>query len=156
MAAEIERKFLVTGDGWRSAASRQRTIRQAYLAITSTASVRVRIVDGTAARLTVKSAAAGAQRDEFDYAIPLVDAEAMLPLCSGQVIDKQRYDVAFSGRIWEVDVFGGALAGLVIAECELGDAGETLACPDWVGQEVTGDRRYSNAALSRDGRPDAQ
>jgi adenylate cyclase len=156
MAAEIERRFLVTGDGWRSASSRRRRIRQAYLAITSTVSVRVRIIDDTAARLTVKSAAAGALRDEFDYAIPLADAEAMLPLCGGQIVDKQRYDVAFGGRIWEVDVFGGALAGLVIAECELGDAGEMLACPDWVGHEVTDDGRYSNAALSRDGWPDAQ
>lgn len=149
MAIEIERKFLVTGDGWRSA-PRIRAITQGYLSGSGTASIRVRIQDG-AATLAIKSEAAGAVRDEFEYPIPVADAEAMLRLCPRPPMVKKRYEIVHAGKLWEVDAFEGALAGLVIAEVELDRADETITLPPWVGREVTHDRRYRNSSLIRTG-----
>jgi adenylate cyclase len=149
MGVEIERKFLVEGDGWRAGIVRERRFRQAYLAVSERASVRVRLDDAGGASLTIKSAAAGLVRAEFDYPVPAADAEAMLALAGGASIDKRRFDVIAAGRRWEVDVFAGRHAGLVIAEIELAAADEALALPDWLGREVTGDGAYTNAALSR-------
>lgn len=148
MGKEIERKFLVRGKGWRAAADAGRSIRQAYLA-RGTAQVRVRILDDRKARLTVKSGKAGLERDEFEYDIPLSDAEAMLALRTGEVIAKRRYRLpAGEGLTWEVDVFGEGQDGLVLAEIELPAKDASFARPDWLGNEVTGDPRYSNAALA--------
>jgi adenylate cyclase len=148
MGKEIERKFLVRGKGWREGADAGRSIRQAYLT-RGAAQVRVRILDDSKARLTVKSGKAGLERDEFEYDIPLADAEAMMALRTGEVIAKRRYRLpAGDGLTWEIDVFGEGQNGLVLAEIELPAKDASFARPDWLGNEVTGDPRYSNAALA--------
>lgn len=150
MGVEIERKFLVRGDGWKSKAISCRRIRQAYLAFSDSVNVRVRILDDAEARLTIKSAVAGQVRDEFEYAIPIADAEALIALRTGHCIEKRRFIVPTGdGANWEVDRFEGVHEGLVIAEIELSDGGELPALPDWLGEEVTADERYYNAALAR-------
>jgi adenylate cyclase len=153
MGEEVERKFLVAGDSWRERATGSRRIVQAYLAGGDKVQIRVRIVDGAAAFLTIKSAASGLSRQEFEYSVPLADAEALLGLCQGRLISKRRFDVPDqAGRNWEVDVFEGEHAGLCLAELEQG-RGETdpseVALPDWLGREVTGDPVYYNAKLAR-------
>jgi CYTH domain-containing protein len=146
MAKEIERKFLVTGEPWRSAASRA-TYRQGYLSSQPERSVRVR-TDGTKAKLTIKGLTRGASRDEFEYDIPLADAQAMLDqLCERPLIEKTRYLVPFGGRTWEIDVFQGENLGLVVAEVELDSEDESLTLPPWAAREVTDDPRYFNTNL---------
>ena len=150
MALEIERKFLVAGESWRTGADAGAAVRQGYLSRGESASVRVRII-GEAAFLTIKSAHAGAARSEFEYPIPPADAEQMLAhLCAAPLIEKRRHTIAVGGHIWTVDVFEGALAGLTLAEVELAHADETIAIPPWAGREVTDDPRYRNDALSPD------
>jgi len=154
MGIEIERKFLVTGDGWRAAAHEVVPMAQGYIndqaAMDSgaqKASVRVRI-QGDAAYLNLKSRELGHTRQEFDYPIPVADARALLALCVGGLIDKRRHLVRHGGHLWEVDEFLGDNAGLVVAEIELDDAGEAFERPDWLGEEVTDDARYYNLALA--------
>lgn len=149
MALEIERKFLVVNDGWRPAA-RVRHIEQGYLSSGGPVSVRVRLQDGVGT-LTVKGERDGIARDEFEYAIPAADAAGMLHLVSMPPIVKKRHDVIHGGKLWQVDVFEGRLAGLVLAEIELADEAEPFARPGWVGREVTDDRRYRNSALVEGG-----
>jgi len=147
---EIERKFLVTGDDWRSEVRGQKNIRQAYLALTDAAQVRVRIVDDGQASLTIKSADPKQARAEFEYEVPAEEAEAMLELRAGAVLEKTRFLVPTDGdREWEIDVFGGSLEGLVLAEIELGKKDEEITVPGWCGREVTGDARFYNAELSK-------
>ncbi len=147
MGVEVERKFLVNGDGWRAGASAM-PIRQGYLSMGMGATVRVRIA-GHAAFLTIKSQSSGASRAEFEYPIPLADALAMLAdLCPPPHIEKTRHFVDVAGRAWTVDVFGGDNAGLVLAEVELGHPDDPVTLPDWVGAEVTHDPRYRNSALA--------
>lgn len=149
MAIEIERKFLVTGSGWRPLSKSSQRIRQAYLARTDAAVIRIRITDGTRACLTIKSAVPGTTRAEFEYAVPIGDAEDLIEMRVGLLIEKRRHRVpAGDGLIWEVDVFEGPHQGLVIAEIELPDAVTPFVRPHWLGAEVTGDRRYYNANLS--------
>ena len=148
MGVEIERKFLVRGDAWRATASRSLPMRQGYLgAEGGKASVRVRL-EGEAGKLNIKAAVVGTTRAEFEYDIPAADARALLDgLCVG-VLDKVRHFVAHGGHTWEVDEFGGANDGLVIAEIELGHERESFERPDWLGDEVTQERRYYNHALA--------
>lgn len=148
MAEEIERKFLVTGDGWRAAADEGRPIRQAYLSDGGRAAVRVRICDDEAF-LTVKAAKGGMSRYEFEYPVPLGDAEAMASVCGGVCIEKVRYRVPHAGRTWEVDVYGGDNAGLVVAEIEIESEDAEIDLPDWVGDEVTDQQRYYASNLAR-------
>lgn len=148
MATEIERKFLVDNDGWRGRAEGSKAIRQAYLALDGRATVRVRIVDGLRAFLTVKSAVAGTTRSEFEYFIPVDDAEALMELRTGLVIEKRRHIVPIGNCIWEIDVFEGAHRGLTIAEIELPSADTAFERPDWIGREVTDDLGYYNASLA--------
>lgn len=148
MATEIERKFLVTGDGWRHGATGI-AIRQGYLAASPAVAVRVR-TRGERAFLTVKGGASARVRSEFEYEIPRADAETMLDaLCPPPLIEKTRYSVRFADHLWEIDVFAGDNAGLVLAEVELAAADEPVALPPWVGAEVTDDPRYLNANLAR-------
>lgn len=147
MGFEIERRFLVGGQGWRPAATRSRRLVQGYLAREDGVAVRLRLADGQA-HLTIKGPG-GLVRPEFEYDIPAEEAAAMLDaLCAGRRITKTRHDVPHGGLLWEVDVFEGPLAGLVIAEVELPAADHPLDLPDWAGQEITGDARYANAALA--------
>lgn len=149
MGIEIERKFLVTNDEWRGVASSGLVYQQGYLANTGKSSIRARIADKQA-WLTVKSAAPDKSRLEFEYEIPLKDAEQLLSeFCVTALIEKTRYRVEFDGAIWEIDVFHGDSRGLVIAEVELPEKGDQVALPSWVGEEVTGDKRYYNADLAR-------
>lgn len=153
MATEIERKFLVAGDGWRSSVTDHLDIRQAYLSVTDTNTVRVRLA-GRAAFLTIKSAGSGLTRQEFEIAIPFAEAEAMLALRTGRIIEKRRH-IAPAGLLrWEIDVFAGDLAGLVIAEIELPTETAEFERPDWLSAEVTGDPRYGNSSLATNGLPD--
>lgn len=146
MGLEIERRFLVEGDDWRSGVIATRRLRQGYLAREAGVSVRVR-VGAAAARLTIKGQG-GLVRPEFEYDIPAAEAEEMLALlCAGRSLAKTRHDVPLDGLLWEVDVFEGPLAGLVIAEVELPAAGHALRIPAWTAREITGDNRYANAAL---------
>lgn len=148
MGQEIERKFRVTGDGWRSGAVAVR-LRQGYLVVDDAKEIRVRIKQDSA-WIAIKSRGTGPVRAEFEYPIPIADAEAMLDrFCADRRIDKTRHTVAAAGREWLVDVFEGRLAGLVLAEVELDTADATLARPDWVGEEVTEDARFFNAALAQ-------
>lgn len=147
MAKEIERKFLVTGDAWRGGATGTR-YRQGYLSLEPERTVRVRI-EGTRARLTVKGRSRGATRDEFEYDIPPADAEQMLDrLCGKPLIEKTRYKIPYRGRTWEIDVFEGDNAGLIVAEVELESEEEKIDLPPWVSREVTDDPRYYNSSLS--------
>lgn len=153
MAIEIERKFLVINDAWRTAADAGIRLRQGYLSRVTGAdavrsSVRVR-TDGARAFLNIKSATLGIRRQEYEYPIPLADAEALLAdLCVGAVVEKTRYHVAMGAHVWEIDVFAGDNAGLVVAEIELGDEAEPFQRPDWLGEEVSDDPRYYNVCLA--------
>lgn len=149
MGREIERKFLVTGDAWRAAADAGTVMQQGYLSTEPDRTVRVRRA-GEQAWLTIKGRAAGATRAEFEYAIPVADAAELLDLCEPVVIAKTRYRVAHAGRTWEVDVFAGENAPLVLAEVELESEDAVVERPGWVGAEVTDDHRYHNASLSRE------
>lgn len=149
MGREIERKFQVSGDAWRRDVEASRHLRQAYLADTGAASIRVRIVGESSAFLTIKSAAPGRVRAEFEYAIPVADAEALLALRTGQLIEKVRHTVPCGGGDLIVDEFLGANEGLVIAEIELGDENTESVLPSWIGREVTDDPRYYNAGLAQ-------
>jgi adenylate cyclase len=149
MATEIERKFLVNGDSWRDAVLSQERIMQGYLANNQNATVRVR-VKGAQAFLTIKGAAQGISRSEYEYPIPVEDAEAMLAeLAVSPAIDKVRYRVRHGDQVWELDVFAGDNAGLVMAELELEHEDQPYDRPDWAGTEVSGDPRYYNVNLAR-------
>lgn len=146
MAREIERKFLVTGDGWRKGGRRSR-LRQGYLCASKARSVRVRLEDGRGT-VTIKGPAKGAARDEFEYRIPARDAALLLDgLCERPLIEKTRTRVRHMGLVWEIDEFEGANRGLVVAEVELRRADQAVALPPWAGKEVTRDPRYLNANL---------
>ncbi len=146
MAIEIERKFLVVDDSWRSAPAVY--FCQGYLNRAKERTVRVRVA-GEIGYLTIKGVSQGASRAEFEYEIPLADAKQLLALCDGPVIEKYRRKIEFEGMIWEVDEFLGANQGLVVAEIELETEDQVFALPAWVGAEVTGDERYYNSNLAR-------
>jgi len=146
MATEIERKFLVKDDTWRGLGEGGH-YRQGYLSTEPDRTVRVRVVAGKG-YLTIKGRTVDATRAEYEYVIPLADANAMLDeLCERPLIEKTRYRIDCQGLLWEVDEFEGENAGLVIAEVELASADQVVALPDWVGEEVTTDPRYYNANL---------
>ena len=147
MGLEIERKFLVTNDSWRSA--KGVFFRQGYLNRDANRNVRVRIAEDKA-YLTIKGASQGAVRVEYEYEIPTSDAAAMLNnLCERPLIEKRRHTVEFKGHVWEVDEFFGENKGLIIAEVELAREDEELIKPSWIGEEVTDQAKYYNANLAR-------
>lgn len=147
MATEIERKFLVADQRWREKADAGQRLAQGYLVGGRHASVRVRI-EGEQANLNIKSATLGIHRQEFEYPIPLDDARQLLDeLCEHPVIEKVRYHVEHAGHTWEIDVFEGDNAGLVVAEIELDHEDELFEHPSWLGPEVSDDVRYYNVNL---------
>lgn len=157
MAKEIEHKFLIKNDNWRNSVSRSERITQGYLNQYDPhiegpqSSVRVRIggtVDAPKAWLNIKSATLGIERQEYEYEIPLADAEEMLAtLCKRPQIDKTRHYVTVAAHVWEVDEFHGDNQGLIVAEVELSQVDETFERPDWAGDDVSGDPRYYNSEL---------
>lgn len=149
MATETERKFRVKGDFSRDVFRTERIV-QGYICSQPGRTVRVRI-RGEEGYLTIKgpSGENGLSRYEFEQKIPLADAEALLTLCEPGAIDKVRHLVRAGSHIWEVDVFHGANEGLVMAEIELASEEEPFEKPDWLGEEVSGDRRFYNSMLAR-------
>lgn len=148
MADEIERKFLVKSDAWRQEIVRTRVIRQGYLANTDECSIRIRVSDADG-YISVKSAGLEISRKEYEYAIPLNDAGEMLArFCTGNRIEKTRFNVRHQEHEWEVDVFEGENQGLILAEIELTAVDEKVILPDWIGVEVSGDPSYLNSNLS--------
>lgn len=148
MATEIERKFLVNGDAWRSLAVGT-LYRQGYIATNPERTVRVRVVEKTGF-LTIKGLSIGISRPEFEYIIPIEDAEQMLQnLCDRPLIEKTRSKIKVGDLLWEVDEFEGENKGLILAEVELTDENQTVELPNWIGKEVSGDPRYSNSYLAK-------
>lgn len=144
MGIEIERKFLVTGDEWKT--GEKNYYSQGYLNSDKSRTVRVRLA-GDSAFLTIKGPTRGATRTEFEYAIPVDDAQHLLTLCEHPLIQKYRYKLSHAGLAWEVDEFLGENAGLVVAEVELDAENQVVSLPAWIGQEVTDDPRYFNSSL---------
>ena len=151
MPLEIERKYLVKHDGWKSHCVRSVRIRDGLLASYNGCKVRVRISDSSAT-LAVKGPEVGISRSEFEYAIPLLDAEEMLRLCGERHLEKIRYFVPNAGSTWEINAYAGILSGVVIAEIELESENQLFEFPDWVGKEVTHDPKYQkfNLVTQRD------
>lgn len=148
MAVEIEHKFLLANDDWRKCVSHSIRYRQGYLSSQPTSSIRVR-TSNKQAWLNIKSATIGTHRHEYEYEIPLTDADEILnELCRKPLIEKTRYFVQNNGHTWEIDEFDGDNQGLIVAEIELSEIGASFAKPLWLGEEVTHDLRYYNNNLS--------
>jgi CYTH domain-containing protein len=146
MGIEIERKFLVRSDDWRSLGCPIH-YAQGYLVADGERTVRVRLA-GENGFLTIKGGSHGFSRKEFEYQIPANEALEMLKMCTIPIIEKYRTKILFEGKIWEVDEFEGENKGLTMAEIELQSEDETFSVPSWIGEEVTGDLRYFNARLA--------
>jgi CYTH domain-containing protein len=143
---EIERKFLVKSSDWLTG-HRGTVYKQGYLSTEASRTVRIRL-EGEKGKLTIKGKKKGIAGIEFEYSIPKNDAEFLLKsLCKKPIIEKIRYKIKFGGFIWEVDIFSGENKGLKLAEIELQSINQEFKIPDWVGEEVTHDRRFRNANL---------
>ena len=147
MPKEIERKFLIANEGWKAGVQRSSYFAQGYLSYDPERTVRVRETD-TQGFLTVKGLTVGLSRDEFEYEIPKAEATALLKMCEHPPIQKRRHFVEHEGHLWEIDIFEEANEGLQVAEIELRSEEEMFVRPEWLGEEVSGDRRYSNSSLS--------
>ncbi len=148
MATEFEHKLLVTTDGWRHSVSSSSTIRQAYLCVQPGMTVRVRLVDERSAYLTIKGKQAGIARPEYEYEIPIADADELSKMAQdGHPIAKTRHELGGRWAGWVVDEFGGENVGLVLAELEVPTEDTAWEVPEWAGQDVTADSRYTNAVL---------
>ncbi|MCI5140499.1 MAG: CYTH domain-containing protein [Candidatus Electrothrix sp. ATG1] len=148
MAKEIERKFLIDISQLGDLKSGVE-IKQGYISTTDNTAVRIRLL-GDKAFLTLKGENTGATRSEFEYAIPIKDANEMLAeFCSGPIIEKTRYFVVHCDHTWEVDIFHGDNDGLVVAEVEMHSEDENVNIPTWVVKEVTGDPKYYNSNLMK-------
>jgi len=147
MATEIERKYLLLSDDWKKAVRDCRIIQQGYFESTGKASIRVRI-SGDEANINIKSATLDIVRKEFEIPVPFEDAREMIAnLCQQPVIKKTRHYVPFGDHLWEIDVFAGDNEGLVVAEIELSSIDEEFDKPEWLGEEVSDDKRYYNVCL---------
>ena len=148
MALEIERKYLVDLEKLGTLENGTR-IKQGYLSTNKDAVVRVRVKNDKA-YLTIKGSNIGVTRLEFEYEIPLIEANEMLDkLCQKPVIDKTRYLIDYENHTWELDIFYGDNEGLVVVEVELSSEDETIILPSWVKEEVTSDARYYNSNLMK-------
>nr|WP_253342135.1 CYTH domain-containing protein [Neisseria sp. HSC-16F19] len=147
MTVEIERRFLVQGDAWRALAAPQ-TLQQGYMKVDKECSIRVRIV-GDEAWLTIKGFISDVSRHEFEYPVPLTHAQTMLAEMCPFTLEKHRYSIAYQGHVFDVDEYFGANAPLVVAEIELPAEDTPFERPDWLGEEITHDGRFSNAYLSK-------
>jgi adenylate cyclase len=148
MPLEIERKFLVIDDSWRDHVHTVKKISQGYLANTDKCSIRVRVSEDNA-NINIKSMTIDIVRSEYEYPIPVNEAETILnSLCHQPLICKTRHYLSENGAEWEVDVFEGENAGLIIAEIELESRNEVVDKPAWLGHEVSGQMRYFNMSLA--------
>ncbi len=146
MGKEIERKFLLKSDSWKEGAVGE-VFRQGYLPTRDKCVVRIRVA-GDKAYLTIKGKNAGISRLEFEYSIPISEAEVLLnDMCETPIIEKTRYNVEHKGFLWEVDVFSGENEGLILAEVELETEEQQVKLPEWIGEEVSEDPRYYNSNL---------
>ncbi len=149
MGKEIERKFLIKDDTWKSMVSKEVIIKQGYLNTDPNRTVRVRI-KGDNGFITIKgSSKNGISRTEFEYDIPCEDAGEMLGMCDDHIIEKTRFEVPFREHLFEIDVFEGQNRGLVLAEVELKSEDQQVDLPNWIGEEVSGDKKYYNSYLSK-------
>ena len=149
MPQEIERKFLLAHDGWKSSVVKSARIRDGLVAIFNGRKARVRVIEDHAT-IALKGAHKGVGRSEFEYTIPISDAEEILrTMCDDRVLEKVRNYVPYAGLTWEIDVYDGILKGVVIAEVELDREDRVLELPDWVGREITGDLRYSKFNMEK-------
>ena len=149
MAIEIEHKFLLLNEDWREQAERSERMTQGYLVAQAKSSVRLRIA-GAMAWINIKSATVGTSRSEYEYPVPVSDAEEMLAnLAEGPLIDKTRHYVRHGEHLWEIDEFYGDNAGLIVAEIELSAEGEQFDKPTWAGEDVSHDVRYYNSMLTK-------
>jgi adenylate cyclase len=148
MAVEIEHKFLLANNDWRKHISYSVKYKQGYLSSVATSSIRVRISDDHA-WLNIKSATIGTHRHEYEYEIPLSDAQEIITnLCKKPIIEKTRHIIIDDSNTWEIDEFEGDNIGLIIAEIELPEVGAAFSIPAWLGKEVTSDHRYYNNNLA--------
>jgi CYTH domain-containing protein len=147
---EIERKFLVIADSFKTVAANKKHIAQGYISSHPERTVRIRI-KGESGYLTIKgkSNEKGTTRFEWETELPLSEAKPLLDLCEGGRIEKIRWEVIVGKHLFEVDEFLGENSGLIIAEVELADENEIIEIPEWIGVEVTGDVRYYNSHLSQ-------
>ena len=149
MALEIERKFLLRTDDWRAAVESRELLRQGYLSSGSQCSIRARIA-GEQAWINLKARRSGMTRLEFEYSIPVADANEILDeLAQGPILEKYRHRIPAGEYVWEVDEFLGENAGLIVAEIELPNENAQFDRPSWVGEEVTEDERYYNFNLAK-------
>lgn len=146
MAVEIERKFLVNTEKWEPVGEGTR-MTQAYLSVFPSPTVRIRIA-GEKAFLTIKGPSKTLVRPEFEYEVPVTDANEILNLAVSEPVEKVRYKSMVEGFLWEIDVFSGKNSGLVLAEIELESEDQFFPLPEWILSEVTGDERYYNSYLS--------
>lgn len=147
MNIEIERKFLLKNNSWKENAIGT-LYKQAYLNEKGDNTIRVRI-EGDVAKLTIKSKANNISRLEFEYDIPMSDAELLFSIAKTSIVEKYRYKIIYEGNCWEVDEFLGDNEGLIVAEIELKSEDQSFKKPSWIGEEVSGDKRYTNAHLAR-------
>lgn len=148
MPTETEHKYLVDPQRWKSVKpEKSLRVKQAYLHSDPTKTIRVRVMGGQGF-ITIKGKTTGASRTEYEYEIPLQDAEELIAGFTTNLVEKIRHYVNFAGKTWEVDEFGGLNAGLLMAEIELGDEQEQYDLPEWVLENITTDKRYSNSNLA--------
>lgn len=148
MPIEIEHKYLVKDTSFKNFATKRIHICQGYLSKDKERTVRIRIA-GEQAFITIKGKTQGDTRAEYEYPIPLKDAQTMLDsLCIPPIIEKYRYIVPFDGNIWEIDEFYGTLSGLILAEIEIPSSDYLYNCPSFIGENVTGDPHYYNSNLT--------
>ena len=147
MGVEIERKFLLKNNDWRQGVDQGVRYEQGYFVTNSLCSVRVR-TEGESANITIKSAGLDIQRSEYEYPIPISDAQNFLEnMCIDGTIQKIRYIIKYENNIWEIDEFSGKNKGLIVAEIELSSREQSFVKPSWVGQEVSGKAQYMNSNL---------
>ncbi|PIE45843.1 MAG: adenylate cyclase [Gammaproteobacteria bacterium] len=148
MSIEIERKYLIKNDKWKSQVNEAQHITQGYIK-TEDATVRIRCYkDDHTAEITIKGKRKGISRLEFEYAIPYTDAREMQDkLCQTRLVEKTRHLIEYKGLLWELDEFHGENDGLFVAEVELTDENQTIELPDWVSEDVSFDSKYRNSRL---------
>lgn len=145
---EIERRFLLNNDRWREQAGVPKLLKQGYLSVKKECTMRVRIVENQA-WLTIKGFISDVSRSEFEYEIPLADGQQIFDTLCPFKMEKHRYQIEYQGYLFEIDEYFGDNAPLIVAEIELPSEDSPFARPDWLGEEITADGRFTNAYLSK-------